>query len=352
MKDDGLSEVEIEQLLVGSGPHADVGLSDLAEALAAIRAEYVAPDLPPVGVALREFVDLDLIAGQGSLPAASAPGPVVQVTRLPRRGGFAVRRRRAVATVSTFLGTLAGKIALGASVAMAATGGAHIAGVVDVPGLPDIAEHRISEEPDLPDDVVIDLDELRVDTTTAGTVDGHRHDQNDPRPDDDEPVVTRPDDDPGDDDQGEDPAAEDPDDDQGEDPVAEDPDDDQDQDPVAEDPDDDQDQDPAAEDPDDDQNQDDEGDDDQGDDEDEQASGTASLTAGGGSATASAGGGTGSASATSTATAGGSTTVTTGSGGAGVTAGGSATATSPAGTVTAGGDTNVNVDGGLPGVTP
>lgn len=47
------------------------------------------------------------------------------------------RRRRMLETLSAFVATLTGKVVLGSAAVAASVGGAHAAGVVDVPGLPD-----------------------------------------------------------------------------------------------------------------------------------------------------------------------------------------------------------------------
>lgn len=49
------------------------------------------------------------------------------------------RRHRMLATLSTVLTTLTGKVVLGTAIAAAGVGAAHSAGVIDVPGLPDTA---------------------------------------------------------------------------------------------------------------------------------------------------------------------------------------------------------------------
>ncbi len=60
------------------------------------------------------------------------------VTPVPARDPNSVsRRRRMLQALSAFVATLAGKVVLGSAAVAAGVGGAHAAGVVDVPGLPD-----------------------------------------------------------------------------------------------------------------------------------------------------------------------------------------------------------------------
>ncbi|MGI9608368.1 MAG: hypothetical protein ACR2P0_19720 [Acidimicrobiales bacterium] len=55
---------------------------------------------------------------------------------------------RMISTVSAFVATAAGKVAIGGTVALAAASGAHVAGVVDVPVLPDVNNTAVVEMAD------------------------------------------------------------------------------------------------------------------------------------------------------------------------------------------------------------
>jgi len=135
MNDHDLDEAQIEALLTGQA-----GDPVLTDALSAIRSSYLAGDLPPISSALIEFVDVSLIVDKGDLlvtAASKATGPVTQAAALPRRRDALKRRRkRMISAVSSFVGTVIGRTVVGATVAMAATGGAQAVGVINVPILP------------------------------------------------------------------------------------------------------------------------------------------------------------------------------------------------------------------------
>lgn len=120
MSDHDLTDAVVERLLAGA-PSVAPAERDVADALAAVRAAYPPQDPPPVGPALADFVAVDLRA----VPAGGS------------RRGAADWYHRKVAAATAFAGTVAGKFALGMTVAFAAAGGAHAAGVIDVPLLPE-----------------------------------------------------------------------------------------------------------------------------------------------------------------------------------------------------------------------
>lgn len=135
MNDHDLDEAQIEALITGQA-----GDPALYDALSEIRATFSEGDLPSVNTALSEFVDVSLIVDKGDLlatAASKATGPVTQAAELPkRRDTFTRRRKKMIAAISQFVGTVVGRTVLGATVAMAATGGGQAAGVFNVPGLP------------------------------------------------------------------------------------------------------------------------------------------------------------------------------------------------------------------------
>ncbi len=150
MSDHDSIDADIERLLTGQ--HGGPTPSDLEAALAGIRSEFRADPPPPVGTALSEFVDVGLIVDKGDLlvtAASNAPGPAIeQVAELPKRRVTSNQRREKnsmLTAIGTFIATVTGKIAVGTTVALAATSGAHAAGVVDVPVLPDVQSEEVDD---------------------------------------------------------------------------------------------------------------------------------------------------------------------------------------------------------------
>jgi hypothetical protein len=79
------------------------------------------------------------------------------------------RRRRVLTTLSGVLATVTGKVVLGTAIAAASVGAAHSTGVVDVPGLPDMAPAVESPDVELPDQANNDHPESDVQSGTTGS---------------------------------------------------------------------------------------------------------------------------------------------------------------------------------------
>ncbi len=121
MDDSGWSDAQLDALLDGGDVFgASGGLSSTVMAIRRLTAETseVAPS-----TAVSAFL--------------AGITPVVDLTDSTGRANPGPRRRlRVVAASSAFVGTIGGKILLGAAMAAAAVGGAHATEVIDVPGLP------------------------------------------------------------------------------------------------------------------------------------------------------------------------------------------------------------------------
>jgi hypothetical protein len=173
-----LTEELIDELTAdtAAGTRAE---SLVTEFLLELRSEYATPAPPQVRTALAEFVDVDL-SNRCDLPAtAGSPsdGPVAQLPVPPAWDTTATTRRiRVPSYIASLLGTLTGKIVLGAAVATASVGGAQATGVIDTPTLP-----SSDDDPGV----------VEVDDATVGDVeDGPDADIDDDEPgdvDDDEP---------------------------------------------------------------------------------------------------------------------------------------------------------------------
>ena len=124
---DHLSDDDAERLL--SGP-ADG--DPLAAKLESLRSHYASMPAPAPSEALSEFVSADLMA-----ESTHSADEVIYLT--------SPRSKERKMSISTFVGTAAGKFILGASVAAASVGGAHVTGVVDVPILPEVESEEIAE---------------------------------------------------------------------------------------------------------------------------------------------------------------------------------------------------------------
>ena len=127
----------------GDQPHdGDPGLDGFFDAL---RASFPASEIPPVGAALSEFVDPHLgLAPDTADVGSPADAAEIDLRREPVPTLHSPARTRPMLTsITTFAGTLLGKLAIGTSVAVAAAGGAHATGVVDVPILPDVDKTEV-----------------------------------------------------------------------------------------------------------------------------------------------------------------------------------------------------------------
>jgi hypothetical protein len=124
-----------DDLLTGRVPGCDGDLTSLAVFVAAVRSTYTQTGPRTVAATLTAIFEAGLTPDAGDGPVdAAIPLPPAAADRPTQRTS---RRRRMLTALSAFLATLTGKVVLGAAVVAASVGGAHAAGVVDVPGLPD-----------------------------------------------------------------------------------------------------------------------------------------------------------------------------------------------------------------------
>jgi hypothetical protein len=136
-----LDDHTIEQLLVG---RLDGERADLQALSSFIRTLRSMPTRVPAVVRPELVAIFETGQTAGEVPLVAADKPKSQASR----------RRRMLETLSAFVATLAGKVVLGTAAVAASVGGAHAAGVVDVPGLPDQASTTVIDAPavvDTPD---------------------------------------------------------------------------------------------------------------------------------------------------------------------------------------------------------
>lgn len=150
MNPDELSPEQLAALL-DADPAAFPG-HPVAEALRSARASLAAEAAPVPTAALSEFLAADPVV----TPIPLSPSPAV-VDDLPVADESNKRRTPVLQTIAAFVGTIAGKVVIGTTVAAASVGAAHAGGVVDVPGLPEIDEPAVV---DIIDDESDDADEV------------------------------------------------------------------------------------------------------------------------------------------------------------------------------------------------
>jgi hypothetical protein len=131
-----LSDADIETLIAGDLAAGTPG--QLTELVGALRSEFDATPTVGVGTSLGEFIDV--------IDLTTTPTPTV--TSAGRAGGLGTKAAAVFAAVSV-------KVLLGAAVAAASVGGAHVLGVVDVPGLPNITNTVPVEIPEPVDDTPV-----------------------------------------------------------------------------------------------------------------------------------------------------------------------------------------------------
>ncbi|MGH9261307.1 MAG: hypothetical protein ACRD08_15685, partial [Acidimicrobiales bacterium] len=111
----------------------------VTEFLLELRSRYATPALPEVRAALSEFVDVGL-GNPRDLPSTAWSTSHEHAAHTLAQPGWeataTTRRFRVSSYIASFLGTLTGKIVLGATVATASVGGAQATGVIDIPTLP------------------------------------------------------------------------------------------------------------------------------------------------------------------------------------------------------------------------
>ncbi|MPZ61277.1 MAG: hypothetical protein GEU93_08270 [Propionibacteriales bacterium] len=136
LTDELLDDRIVEQLLAGrlSGERPD-----LQELSVFVTALHSMPTTLPTVVRpeLAAIFETGLAPGNGELSPVVADQPIRQTPR----------SRRMLKALSAFVATLAGKAVLGTATVAVGVGGAHAAGVVDVPGLPDRAPATVVDAP-------------------------------------------------------------------------------------------------------------------------------------------------------------------------------------------------------------
>jgi hypothetical protein len=125
---DELDDRTVEELLAGRLPGERADLQVLALFVTSMRS-LPATEPAVVRPELAAIFDTGLASGNGDVSPATTDHPIPHTSR----------RRRMLETLSAFLVTLTGKVVLGTAAVAASVGGAHAAGAVDVPGLPDRA---------------------------------------------------------------------------------------------------------------------------------------------------------------------------------------------------------------------
>jgi hypothetical protein len=166
---------ELIDELTADTPAGTRAESLVTEFLLELRSQYATAAPPQLRTALAEFVDVDL-SNQPDLrsPAGSVSHrPATHPPVLPAWDTTATTRRTRVPSyIASFLGTVTGKIVLGAAVATASVGGAQATGVIDIPTLPSPDDDPgVVEIDDAPVGDVEDGPETEVDDDEPGDVD-------------------------------------------------------------------------------------------------------------------------------------------------------------------------------------
>lgn len=137
-----LTDHDVESILSGRVPAKQEDIDALVAVVDTLRSTQIGPKP-------RADADLTGVFAYG-LPEDCPPAPSWAIPpdhESPEPSASRQARwkaRRALTWLSTVLGTLAGKLMIGAAIAAASVGGAQATGVVDVPGLPDRV-HTIDE---------------------------------------------------------------------------------------------------------------------------------------------------------------------------------------------------------------
>ena len=146
----------------------------VTEFLLELHSQSGTPALPEGRPALAEFVDVDLNTRR-DLPTragSASPGPAAHPPLLSAWEPTATRRIRVTSYIASFLGTLTGKIVLGATVATASVGGAQATGVIDIPTLPSPNDDPgVVEIDDAPAGDVDDGPETELEDGEVGDID-------------------------------------------------------------------------------------------------------------------------------------------------------------------------------------
>lgn len=158
-----LTEDQLGAMLEGSLDSATVDHPVVA-VFETTKATLRSIEAPAPSAALGEFVGVDPVIQPIELVTArlTAESSINEVmldkATVPRR------RKTMIPALTAFIGTTIGKVALGGSVAFAATAGAHATGIVDVPGLP---QQEVSVVDSIDDD---SSDDGTTSTTAPATI--------------------------------------------------------------------------------------------------------------------------------------------------------------------------------------
>jgi hypothetical protein len=144
---------------------------ELREVFDGVRQRYRDVPPPAPGAAVSAFLDVGLAQRADDLPMAAGAEPST----------FTTRGRRAVSSITAFIGTAIGKVVLGATVAAASVGAGQAAGVINV-----VPHHHRGET------VVHTTDEPAVHPTTTEVRDTEADDPESTQPEGTEPETTEP----------------------------------------------------------------------------------------------------------------------------------------------------------------
>lgn len=160
-----LSDEQLAAVIDAAAP--ELGDHPVAEFVGRVRSLSQEDAPTPVG-AITEFLGVDHVVH----PTTTGGADTIDVALAPVDNQ---RRSPVIAIISSFVATAAGKIVVGTTLVAASVAGAHVAGVVDVPGLPDdtpsiVDVADIDDDSDDSDDALDDdSDDLSTTSTTSPT---------------------------------------------------------------------------------------------------------------------------------------------------------------------------------------
>ena len=141
MYPNGLTPDAAERLCNGEIDSPEFG--DLTAMVSELRALPGHEATPVAGPALSEFVGTHLATNE--IPTPRASEPAIDVREGSGVVASSTRRKKTVfAQIAAFVGTVGGKAAVCGAVAAASVTGGHAAGVVDVPGLPEVGKEEVT----------------------------------------------------------------------------------------------------------------------------------------------------------------------------------------------------------------
>jgi hypothetical protein len=131
-----LTDREVDKLLDGRNPVQGHEIDALIGAIETLRSTRAGAQ-PPVGADLEAVFSHGLAADDPAPPEWAIPPDAEPSVRTPWRTRLRTRTAHALIVLGVPLGTLAGKLMIGAVAAAAAVAGLSATGVVGIPGLPD-----------------------------------------------------------------------------------------------------------------------------------------------------------------------------------------------------------------------